>query len=306
MYKTWIELVSCPKCGADFNEISAAKGNCLQCQCSWKVEDNILLWDVHSNKTYRSIFNTWLTRLKNQCHPLSNCLLPFRYIIKRQDERLYERTLSDPTMANEWANHYLQDISLDKNDNVLDLGCGRGRCIAMMTQLGFKITGQDIYKHNWWEKIAGAHFQVVPPHYDKLPWREHSFSVILCTQVLHYLTEQQLSTYLSELYRILKPGGTCIMLEANHLSYGANVSKKQIGRLHSLASVQQVTHSIGFKQLSLNYEGFFAPVFPLFINFIRQLFTQKTCSFDFGSKLEQMIPMEKRRLWLLKIQKPVT
>lgn len=304
----WHEMLSCPNCGENYildDTHINSQGACSICHCTWSREDNILIWEDQLQKKIMQQWKVILKKIKNQFNPMSSWISPIRLIDYLLTEKYYRRTLCDKTLAKKWHDHYVKGLNLHPGDIILDLGCGRGRITALSNQMGFYTVGQDVRKNTWWKKINKSGFQATSKHHSKLPWRNSTFSAVLSFYLLHYLDEKQIQTYLKEILRVLKPNGYLILLEANSNGYATNMNHKQMGHLHTLNAIRHIYQPLGFKELSLEYEGFYAPVFPLFINFIRKLFSLKSFDIsDFGTRIESIIPPERRALWLLKLQKP--
>lgn len=307
---SWQELISCPNCGENNIKIDddiINQGICSACEyvCYWA--DNVLSWRTQQTKHSKQGWGLLFKQIKNQLNPMSNYFLPFRHIARISDERYYQKTLYDKILAKKWHEHYVKDLHLKQDDIVLDFGCGRGRMTALSNQMGLNTYGQDIKKNAWWKQINNSRFQVVPEQYNKLPWRSNIFSAVLIFAVIHYLKEEKLRAYVQEIFRILKPGGYCIMLEANTEGCGARLPLKYYGdHMHTLADMRQLLQVSGFNELAVSYEGFYSPIFPLIINFIRNQFSFKPYDLsDFDTYLESITAPEKRANWLMKIQKPM-
>ena len=220
-------------------------------------------------------------------------------------EQYYRRTVSDRALADAWARHYLAGLPIEPGARVLDHGCGRGRNAALLAQLGFRVAAQDVQAHVWWRNIAGCDFREVPATVSQLPWSDNEFALVLDAQVIHHLDERHLERLAREIYRVLVPGGYWLLLEANADSYGASALLKYYGHLHTLEHVQHVTSAAGFREVDHSYEGVYAPLFPVAINFVRkQAWPGPMTVDDFGSRLEAMIPERRRALWLLRLRKP--
>lgn len=114
----------------------------------------------------------------------------------------------------------LDVLPLEAGEGVLDVGCGSGLLahdMAMLVGEAGRITGIDVSA----DMLALAEqrcadFPQVSLYQAKaedIPEAEASFDAAVCTQVLLYLSE--VSRALSEMYRVLKPGGRLAIVETD-------------------------------------------------------------------------------------------
>ncbi len=244
-------------------------------------------------------------RALRQLNPLSSRVSPLRYFSDSRVEGYYRRTVNDASLAAGWRDHYLRGLTLESGAAVLDHGCGRGRHIGLLTQLGFLVAAQDVRTAPWWARVHACAFQAVPAEAPRLPWRDCSFDAMLDVNVVHHLDSAQLTTLAAEAFRVLKPGGCWLLLEANADSYGARAPRKYYGRLHTIEDVRRVTADRGFMEIDRSYEGFYSPVLPQLVNFLRkQAWPGPFEIEDFDSRLAAATPARRRALWLLRLRKP--
>lgn len=303
----WHALVACPYCGNNglsWPSYTEQAGKCEECGKTFKLDNNILRWDRIGRTAKKKLLSVFLRRLRSFLHPVSSPLLPFRYLAQIRLEGFYRRTLTDLDFARKWADHYLSGLNLPDDAVVLDFGCGRGRNAGMLNQLGYRVVGQDINAHSWWYKITGAGFQEIKES-PSLPLCDAKFDLVVEVMVLHYIHETQLLKHVQEMKRILKPGGYWLLLEGNSKSLGVRETRRQIGQLHELDKIKELTMSSGFIEIGQSFEDFFAPHFPIVVDFIR-----KSCSprqFDvsgYDSWLAKNTRPERRFLWLLILKRP--
>ena len=247
-----------------------------------------------------------LTSLARQLNPIASRVSPLRHLGDRRVETYYRRTVTDRALAEQWRQQYFNGLSVPAGGAVLDFGCGRGRHVGLLTQLGFTVGAQDVKPHSWWQRFRGTAFQIVPSGAPRLPWRDATFDAVLDVTVIHHLTGVQLRQLAAEVFRVLKPGGYWILVEANDQSWGASAPRRYYGSLHSLASVQALAREHTFDEVDHRFDGFYAPVAPTFVNFFRkQAWPGPFTVDDFGSRLASSVPPRRRALWQLRLQKPV-
>lgn len=97
-----------------------------------------------------------------------------------------------------------------KNPQILDIGCGTGFNITYLHQLGYdQATGLDFssdalvycYSHKLKVLVCGDA--------ERLPIRQHCCDTILTLDIIEHLKDDR--TALSEIFRVLKPGGSLII-----------------------------------------------------------------------------------------------
>lgn len=129
---------------------------------------------------------------------------------------------------------YLRDrCGLKNTDNVLDIGCGCGRmaipltCYLKSTALyrGFDIIDSLIaraettikprfpnfdFKHvNLYNSSYNPNGNIFSSNF-KFPFRNNSFDFVILTSVFTHMLPNDVFYYLSEIRRVLRPGGKCM------------------------------------------------------------------------------------------------
>lgn len=301
----WHGIIACPYCGSDirFEVDELLGGFCIKCGQVFTIENNVLQWPAPQEEKRRYGLHDCYSALKFYLNPLTSPLSPLIAFSHYKTEQYYERTLHDRALANDWQIHYISDLNLSPGALILDHGCGRGRNIGLLNQLGFKVCGQEMTMFKWWGLFPDSFFQVVAPSFEHLPWTTSSFDMVLDIEVLQHLNFKQLELYGKEIFRVLRPGGFWLILEANSLSYNADRFRKYYGRLHSLDEVQLIMRKIGFEEIDHSFESFYSPIFPSLINYIRKNCFGSLNLSDFDSHLAAKIKPQKRGLWLLRLNK---
>lgn len=114
----------------------------------------------------------------------------------------------------------LEALQLTAREGVLDVGCGSGllaQDMAVLVGEAGRVTGIDVSEDMLaLAKQRCADFPQVALHQAKaedIPEADESFDAAVCTQVLLYLSD--VSNALSEMYRVLKPGGRLAIVETD-------------------------------------------------------------------------------------------
>ncbi len=96
----------------------------------------------------------------------------------------------------------IQDVS------AIDLGCGTGRHLNLLYELGIRNTFGLDNSHNALLKTKGIYsYPLVLGENSKLPVKDKSMDIALSWGSLHYCKKNELSIQISEIYRILKRKG---------------------------------------------------------------------------------------------------
>lgn len=97
-----------------------------------------------------------------------------------------------------------------QNCRVLDVGCGGGLACEFMARLGARVSGIDRSKNSI--EIAQAHakqselqINYQQGNAEDLPYQQNSFDCVVCFDVLEHVYNR--NKVISEIYRVLKPGG---------------------------------------------------------------------------------------------------
>ena len=98
---------------------------------------------------------------------------------------------------------------------ILDYGCGAGEVVAAGRAAGLEIFGADIYyggsdAHKEAEQSGLLGEVIVEIRDGRLPFEDSSFDLVTNNQVMEHV--EDLEAVLSEIRRVLKPGGTLLSL----------------------------------------------------------------------------------------------
>ena len=100
------------------------------------------------------------------------------------------------------------ELKPKKGALIVDLGCGRGHISGYFIDKGFDVLSVDIVEQN----IADTKNEnKILATMDDLPIADNSFDCIVCTDVLEHIIPNDQNKIISEMYRILKPGGKMLV-----------------------------------------------------------------------------------------------
>lgn len=116
--------------------------------------------------------------------------------------------------------------NIDKDKKILDFGAGPGWSIFVGRYLGYDIVGLDVEDKMWYggtdmgilRKYLKTYECIVLYDYDKIPFEDKSFDIIICKAVLdkEYLKSQNKGI---ELNRILKDDGIVYYSPPEHNNF---------------------------------------------------------------------------------------
>jgi len=140
----------------------------------------------------------------------------------------------------------------NKNNKVLDVGCGRGDQLNIFKKLKFDTYGLDLELKN---EVANSHnFNQCDFSKDKFPYNDNYFDIIISKSIIEHLYLDGIENFLIEIKRVLKPGGYLIILTP---SWEYNFKQFYDEFTHvtpfSKRSLEKCVLGYSFKILSINY-----------------------------------------------------
>jgi len=97
---------------------------------------------------------------------------------------------------------------------VLDLGCGRGDNSIIFAKKALEVIGVDIKDTFLGDATRNVSFQIA--NAENLPFSDDTFDVIFSKDTFHHL--KNIGNSLKEAFRVLKPGGSLVIVESNRLN----------------------------------------------------------------------------------------
>ena len=113
-------------------------------------------------------------------------------------------------LVDDWINSWDDQLPL------LDIGCGNCNNVKKAAEAGAQVCAGEM-SHETVQLLTREHHGQpnISFHYIQLPdqisFSDNSFSGILCSEVFHFLTHDEVTTSVQEIFRILKPGGTLVI-----------------------------------------------------------------------------------------------
>jgi SAM-dependent methyltransferase len=101
---------------------------------------------------------------------------------------------------------------------VLDLGCGKGRFSRALAEQGAVVVGLDLSAAML---LGAAHIDRVRASARRLPFGPASFHGVMAVEVFQHLAAASLDEVCREVRRVLRPGGTLVIVDKNARSWNA-------------------------------------------------------------------------------------
>jgi SAM-dependent methyltransferase len=148
---------------------------------------------------------------------------------------------------------------IDRGSTVLDVGCGTGRfTLGILDAKPFRLFAlepsiemlkravlKDEPKRILWVRGDGQH----------LPFRDGFLDCVYMTSVIHHIEDKK--TSLQEIHRVLKKGGSCVIMTYSHsgirkqvISDFPGVVAIDLKRVPSVPCLKEIMRSVGFRDIS--------------------------------------------------------
>jgi len=163
-----------------------------------------------------------------------------------------------PGPADVWISTIIELGKIIPDSDVLDIGCGTGRYTTRVAKAsGARIYGVDssiAMLRNALKADKGRTIHWILGDAHSPPLKSDSFDCVYMTMVLHHI--EQRDKMLSAIYRILRPGGRCIVATTSHLAIRAHVLRHFPGataidlkRFPTIPNLKNAIRKIGFKNV---------------------------------------------------------
>jgi ubiquinone/menaquinone biosynthesis C-methylase UbiE len=119
------------------------------------------------------------------------------------------------------------------SSHVLDIGCGTGHFLKELSDRGFHCAGCDPSDEMLgYARRLNSSMSFENASMERLPYQSDSFDIVIAIEVMRYIQNMDLA--LSEVHRVLKPGGQCL------LTHAPKFSTSLYPLLNKLTSVVQI------------------------------------------------------------------
>lgn len=201
-------------------------------------------------------------------------LSPFTYLGIWRVGRMYESYLNDRVMAEKFKMGYLP-MELQRGvGSVLDVGCGRGRHVAMLTQCGFDVVGVDLVEHDYWRRVPNAEF--IKGDAVKLGFiKEGVFDLCISFLVLSVIEDDWQA--IRQMSRVLKRDGWVVVQVTNRenlrtASTGKFLSNdRDTVRYYTVGEVRALLERSGFEVERVWTEKFYSPILTGWFNYLFEI-----------------------------------
>lgn len=107
-----------------------------------------------------------------------------------------------------FANRVYLFLKNKKSKTILDIGCGGGRDSVFFAKKGYQVISMDIFADAFQRtKLKTAGIKFIKKDVKKINFKPDTFDVIYAHLSLHYFDDKTTDRIISNLYKILKPGG---------------------------------------------------------------------------------------------------
>ena len=129
-----------------------------------------------------------------------------------------------------WLDEYKEILANNRNNEILDLGCGIGADTLYLIERGYRVLSSD-FSNEALKSIQENIPNSKTLHLDmrkKFPIEDNSYSLIIADLSLHYFDNETTIHIMNEIKRILKQDGILLsrVASVNDFNFGAGVGEE--------------------------------------------------------------------------------
>nr|WP_237690617.1 class I SAM-dependent methyltransferase [Paenibacillus caui] len=125
---------------------------------------------------------------------------------------LYHRIVRPRWFTNKYIHEHIKKLTSLENRSVLDFGCGTGANCTLCDADRYYGLDPDAQRIQFARRLHPKHIFMVFDE-ERIPIPDQFIDLILVIAVLHHIPNEQITAYLQEFRRVLKPGGKMIIIE---------------------------------------------------------------------------------------------
>lgn len=122
-----------------------------------------------------------------------------------RDDEYWKRHLHDELEEDLWIDDYRS--SFPQGGLALDLGCGIGQYSRKLMEYGFSVVSADISEIAIREVLKFNPNAVCVDMRERLPFEDSCFDLVFANLSIHFFSDRETRSLISEVRRILKPNG---------------------------------------------------------------------------------------------------
>lgn len=128
-----------------------------------------------------------------------------------------------PDVIEQWKFYY-QQLQIQPNDKILDVGCNTGESdrflldlypsINKLVALDHSVERIETAKKIWGARRGSEKLEFIEGDGADLPFEKNTFDKVMCVEVLEWIVKPQQA--IEEIYRVLKPKGLAIIIHSDY------------------------------------------------------------------------------------------
>lgn len=164
-------------------------------------------------------------------------------------------------------NWVMRELPLGRDDTILDVGCGGGKLLKLLLKctsgraIGIDYSAESVAKSRRLncESINQGRLKIRQGDVASLPFRTGAFDAVTAVETIYFWPEVERG--LSEVFRVLKPGGHFIIANEEHNPERAAIWSKRISlmNVYDAADIERLLTKAGFTdvKVQIHDNGFY-------------------------------------------------